>query len=80
MHIRTRLDVHLAKMRTKVKNLTEEEFKVTVGSVLTDISEKDKNLREAFTRNWQEMAQHNYNFDKQDNDIAMIKTITLAEF
>jgi len=67
-------------MRTKVKNLTEEEFKVTVGSVLTDISEKDKNLREAFTRNWQEMAQHNYNFDKQDNDIAMIKTITLAEF
>lgn len=26
------------------------------------------------------MATHKYNFEKQDNDIAMIKTITLAEF
>ena len=43
-----------------------------MGSVLTNISEKDKNLNESFTRSWDELANHKYNFDRQENDIAML--------
>lgn len=80
MHIRTRLDVHLAKMRTKVAEMTDETFATTVGSVMTSISEKDKNLSEEFGRFWNgEFATHKYNFDRQEQEIALLSTITKAE-
>ena len=60
--------------------MTDEEFKTNMGSVLTNISEKDKNLNESFTRSWNELANHKYNFERQENDIAMLQTITKAEF
>lgn len=52
MHIRTRLDVHLAKMRKQMASLSDEDFATNVSAVNTTISEKDKNLREEFTRYW----------------------------
>lgn len=65
-HIRSRLDIHMAKMKVKMAEMTDEQFKTCVGSVNTDISEKDKNLGEAFARVWSgEMATHKYKFDRQ---------------
>ena len=47
---------------------------------MTAISEKDKNLNEEFGRVWnREIATHKYNFDRQENEISMIATITKAE-
>jgi len=64
-YIRSRLDVHFAKMRQKVRDLSDEEFRTVVGAVLTNISEKDKNLLEEFTRFWNEdFATHRYQFDR----------------
>ena len=64
-HCRSRLDVHLAKMREQMRNLSDEEFKTTVGAIHTEISEKDKNLRERFLRFWQtEFATHEYQFER----------------
>ena len=65
MHIRTRFDKHMQKMRTKVQNITDEEFTTVVGAVNTTIAEKDKNIVEDFTRMWSEMASHDYKFDRQ---------------
>ena len=80
MHIRTRLDVHMAKMRTKVSEMTDETFATTVGAVMTNISEKDKNLPEEFGRYWNgEFSTHKYNFDRQEQEIALLSTITKAE-
>lgn len=56
----------MAKMKVKMAEMTDEQFKTCVGSVNTDISEKDKNLGEAFARVWSsEMATHKYKFDRQ---------------
>ena len=51
-HIRTRLDIHMAKMRLNVSGMTDDEFSTIVGAVMTTVSEKDKNLREDFDRFW----------------------------
>ena len=67
-------------MRTKVREMTDEEFNTNVGSVKTSISEKDKNLNEEFTRFWtHEFATHSYQFDRQEANIAMLETLTKAE-
>ena len=80
LHIRTRLDIHLAKMRTKMAALTDEEFTTVVSAVNTSISEKDKNLGEEFGRFWgTALGTHTYNFDRQENDIAMLSTLTKPE-
>ena len=42
-YLRKRLDIHLAKMRAKVAQLSDEEFNTNVGAVITTMSEKDKN-------------------------------------
>ena len=81
LHIRERLDVHLARMRVKVQNMTDEEFTTNVNAVKTTISEKDKNLGEEFQRFWYlEFATHSYNFDRQEANIAMLDTLTKVEF
>jgi insulysin len=80
-HIRKRLDIHMSKMRQKVRDMTDDEFKTVVGAVMTDISEKDKNLLEAHNRVWgSELASHSYLFDRQERDIALLPTLTKAEF
>ena len=80
MYIRTRLDLHLQRMRKKVHQLSDEDFTTVVGAVMTSISEKDKNLNEEFGRFWrQEMSTHKYDFDRQENQIAMLKTITKTD-
>ena len=61
-------------------NLTDEEFATNISAVKTNISEKDKNLNEVFTRYWNnEFATHKYNFDRQEQQIATMATITKAE-
>jgi insulysin len=45
-HIRNSLSNHLDNMRTKVKAMTDEEFKTTVSSVLVQLECRDKNLSE----------------------------------
>jgi len=53
-HIVNSLGDHLDNMRKKVKEMTDEEFKTSVGAVLTELSEKDKNLYERFDRFWRD--------------------------
>ena len=64
-------------MKQKVQDMTEETFKTQVNSVMTDIAEKDKNLGEEFGRHWSEICQHQYKFDRQQHDIALLNTLTL---
>ena len=80
-HIRKRLDIHLNNMRQKVVKISDEDFATAVGSIMTEISEKDKNLMETHNRIWgQELATHAYIFDRQERDVALLPTITKAEF
>ena len=79
-HIRKRMDIHLEKMRKKVREISDEDFSKVVGSVMTDIAEKDKNLIEAHTRMLNELAEHAYLFNRQDRDVALLPSITKGEF
>ena len=68
-------------MRKKVAEMTEEEFTTVVGAVMTEISEKDKNLVEVFNRHWHyELSTHYYVFDRQERMVALLPTITKPEF
>ena len=80
LHLRDRVQIHLKRMQKKVQNLTEEEFQTQIGAVLTSLQEKDKNLAEEFARYWGEIVTHKYEFDRQEQEIALIKTLTLQEF
>ena len=46
--------------------MTSEEFNENRNSVLTKISEKDKNPGEEFARMFSEIALHRYQFDRQE--------------
>ena len=68
-------------MRPKVKAMTDEEFKTTVSSVLVQLECRDKNLKEVSYRHFSDaIISQNYMFDRQDKEIAAIKTIEKAEF
>ena len=68
------------EQRDKVKDITEEEFAKQRDSVLTNWSVKDMSLDQVFDRQWNQIRSHKYFFDKQQAAIAMIPTITKAEF
>lgn len=70
----------LDKQREKVKEISEEEFKTQVDSVMTKISEKDYNLAKEHNRYWSEISTHKYLFDRQQKEIEELKTLTRQEF
>ena len=61
--------------------MTEEEFQTQVEAVHVQVSEKDITLRMEDKRLWDEIAvTHTYLFDRQDQEIAALKTLTLPAF
>jgi len=79
-HLRNSMDKCLEEFREKVQKLSDEDFQKSRDSVLTTISEKVKNQNEAFAQDYGEIVHHRYQFDRQDHEIAMIKTLTKADF
>ena len=69
----------MAKMRQKMRSMSDEDFAKTSSAVMTVVSEKDKNSVEDFGRMWSEFATHHHKFDRQEREIAMLKNITKAE-
>jgi secreted Zn-dependent insulinase-like peptidase len=68
-------------MRGKVANMTDEQFQTVVKAVLIGLEQKDKNLQEVNVRFYtNEIGCHRYHFDRQQREIAEIKTIERKEF
>jgi len=58
-HMINRVNAHMVTMADKMVELSDEDFKVKVGAIMTGLEEKDKNLTETFNRFWgQEFAAH----------------------
>mmetsp|Transcript_12503 Transcript_12503/g.21034 ORF Transcript_12503/g.21034 Transcript_12503/m.21034 type:complete len:366 (+) Transcript_12503:1830-2927(+) len=70
----------LVAIREKVKAISDEEFEVQRQAVLTTISEKDYNLQKESGRFWMEISLHEYKFDRQQADIALLPQITKQQF
>jgi len=70
----------LIETREKIKTITDEQLEVQKQAVLTKLSEKDINLQRENGRYWNEIATHEYVFDRQDKEIEVVKSITKEEF
>jgi secreted Zn-dependent insulinase-like peptidase len=64
----------LVDTREKIKTVTEEEFEVQKQAVITKLAVKENG------RFFNEIASHEYLFDRQDVEIETVKSITLNEF
>jgi len=59
---------------------TDEDFITQRNSVLTNLKEKDITLQREKDRFWRELTNHEYNFERQQQEIDMLQTITKEEF
>lgn len=74
------VNTFLNTQREKVKEISDEEFKTQVESVMVSLAEKDYNLSREHSRFWDEIAVHKYMFDRQEKEIEILKTVTKEEF
>ena len=63
----------------KVKDITDEEFKTLVDSRISLLTQKDDNLSEEFARNWSELNDNTYLFDRIDKSIDHLKKCNKEE-
>ena len=63
-----------------VKNISDDEFKSNVNSRLVLESKKDDNLNECFLRNWSEIAEETYKFDRKEKNCQILNNSTKEEF
>ena len=69
----------LLGMRDSFKSMSDEEFDTAVGSVRTILGEKDKNLNEAAGRDWGAILNHKYNFNRQSEQLKLLKLISKSD-
>ena len=64
----------------KVKNISEEEFKLLVNSELIIVTKKDDNLSNVFFRNWNEINPDTYKFDYRERAKEYLEQYNKEEF
>jgi secreted Zn-dependent insulinase-like peptidase len=61
--------------------MPDAEFETMVKSILVNLEAKDKNLSEEHSRMYgSEIAQHRYQFDRQQTECEILKTIKKEEW
>ena len=63
-----------------IKNIKDDEFKSHVNSRLVLESKKDDNLNECFLRNWEEICEDTYKFDRKEKNCELLNISTKEEF
>lgn len=62
-----------------IEELSDEEFESFKSSRLKSVSAEVKTLREDFNRNWEEIAEQEYIFDRYELSAKVIKSITKSD-
>lgn len=70
----------LAAAKTKVAEISDEDFEAEKSAIRTIIAEKDPNMNKAAMRNIGEITTHRYQFDRQQKELELLETITKDEF
>ena len=73
------INIFLVQTRETIKNITDEIVVVQKQAVHTQIAEKDINLNRENGRYWNEIASHQYEFERQQKQLDILKTITKDE-
>ena len=64
----------------KIKDINNDEFKSHINSRLVIESKKDDNLNESFLRNWGEINDNRYVFDRKEKNCEILNNCTKEEF
>jgi len=70
--------IHLTPQKN-LHSLTPKDFQLCVDVLIQKKLQKDKRLEEEFERLWSEITLHNYQFDRAQQEINMLKTVTHDE-
>ena len=73
------INAFLTDTKQKIKDLSDEDFKVQVEAVKTEVSEKDINMKKDNERMWSEIGLHKYNFARQQEEIDALETFNKAD-
>ncbi|KAH9625012.1 hypothetical protein KSS87_008080 [Heliosperma pusillum] len=77
--IDSRVEAFLTKFESELRQLSEDEFKKNVGSLIDTKLEKHKNLREECRFFWKEISDGTFKFDRNDAEVAALKQLTQQE-
>ncbi|KAI8483051.1 hypothetical protein Bbelb_392070 [Branchiostoma belcheri] len=74
-----RVEVFVQKMESHLQDLSEEEFQKHVTALSVRRLDKPKKLTSETARHWGEILAQQYNFDRDNIEVAFLKTITKEE-
>ena len=61
-------------MKEKLKNLSVDEFNSTVKTLIKERSEADIRLQDEFSRNWKEIINQEYLFNRREQEIKLLQS------
>ncbi|KAH8549377.1 Metalloenzyme, LuxS/M16 peptidase-like protein [Umbelopsis sp. PMI_123] len=83
VYLENRVEEFLIKLRQLIQDMSEDEYKSQVNSLITKKLEKDKNLGQEGGKYWAHIHSGYYEFDQVDTDVRELQTISkssLLEF
>jgi insulysin len=78
-YIDSRVEVFLKMFETKLYEMSEDEFKRNVNTLIEMKLEKNKNLREEASYFWWEISEGILKFDRKEQEVAALKQLTQKE-
>lgn len=78
-HIDQRVEAFLSKFEEELRQLSEDEFKKSVSSLIDSKLEKHKNLREESRFYWKEISDGTFKFDRKESEVSALKKLTQQE-
>jgi insulysin len=79
IHLDERIEVFLLGFRTKLVEMTAEDFEANVDSVCQNLTQKDKNLGEESSKYWQVITNRTYHFCRLADIAAQARTVSKTE-
>lgn len=71
-----RIEQFLWSVRKHLENMSEEDFEKHKSSLADRITEKPKKLSARTEKYWSEIVTRQYNFDRDDVEVSVLKTLT----
>ncbi|XP_021724126.1 insulin-degrading enzyme-like 1, peroxisomal [Chenopodium quinoa] len=78
-HIDQRVEAFLGKFEGELRQLSEDEFKKNLNSLVDSKLEKHKNLREESRFFWKEITDGTFKFDRRESEVSALKQLTQKE-
>uniref|UniRef100_A0A1A9W0E9 Peptidase M16 middle/third domain-containing protein n=1 Tax=Glossina brevipalpis TaxID=37001 RepID=A0A1A9W0E9_9MUSC len=79
MYVNERIEAIRAKLFHILSEIDQEEFEEVLQSLIKMKLEPDKSLKEEVERNWDEIINEYYCFDRRHKEIDALRTITLQD-